>query len=203
MTAQISAFLRRCAQTVYPEVRSQLHDTLTGTMAEKFNASLKPASVILDVGCGKGPALEWFTKAGHRPIGITLSPQDVADCEAAGHDCREMDQNDLPAGWTGFFDAVWARHVLEHSPIPYYTLCEFWRVLKPGGWLYAEMPAPGTVAGHCGNPNHYSVLTPEMWGHLIGRAGFDGADKATHMTIPLPEGPDLYFAFICQKKPKP
>lgn len=199
MIKQLARFMAETTRTVYPEPRSPGHDAITAKMFPEFAAKLPAGATVLDIGCGKGPALDLMAKAGFRGIGITLSPEDVRDCVAAGHDCREMDQHAMHREWSGFFDGVWARHIAEHSPAPLFALMEYARVLKPGGWLYLECPAPGTVAAHCGNANHYSVLTPDMWGGLLKKAGFTGYDTFRALPLNLACGPDLYFAFTCQK----
>jgi SAM-dependent methyltransferase len=198
MTTRLSDFLAKCAADVYPEPRSQIHDDLTLAQVVSFAAKLPAGAKILDVGCGQGPALKWFTEHGYQPTGIAIG-EDVRVCQAAGLVAVECDQNNLPDDWSATFDAVWARHVAEHSPIPYFTLTEFFRVLKPGGWLYLEMPSPGTCAGHQGNRNHYSVFTPDAWGALLGKAGFIGWDAYLEIPVQLSIGLDLYFAFTCRK----
>jgi SAM-dependent methyltransferase len=98
------------------------------------------------------------------------------------------------------FDLLWVRHCIEHSIFPFYTLSEFYRVLKPGAVLYLEVPIPDTPCRHEGNVNHYSVLTNEMWMSLINRTGFLNITRAD-ITVPLPIGTDTYWAFICRKPP--
>jgi SAM-dependent methyltransferase len=198
MNPRLTAFLQKCASTVYPEPRSPIHDDLTAQQAESFAAKLAPGDKVLDIGCGQGPALKWFEEHGFRPYGITLGA-DFQVCLDAGFRVFEMNQNDLPDSWDGEWGAVWARHVAEHSPIPLFTLTEYWRVLKPGGWLYLEIPAPGTSANHTHNPNHFSVLTPDMWGALLHKAGFIGWESYLEIPLNLQCGLDLYFAFTVRK----
>jgi hypothetical protein len=68
-------------------------------------------------------------------------------------------------------------------------------VLKPGGLLYLEVPAPDTGCNHQRNPNHYSVLGKSMWLELIRRAGF-GESHVTDMNFTTGAGPDTYWGFI-------
>ncbi len=202
MNPRLEEFFRRCNSTVYEEKPSHLHTSLTDQMAQDFATKLAPGATILDVGCGQGPALDWFCKAGFSPVGITIGISDIEACAKIGRTVLLMDQNELTFS-ASEFDAVWARHVVEHSPIPFFTLCEFWRVLKPGGWLYLEIPAPGTDAGHETNKNHFSVLGEKMWSSLLARAGFRGFEKFNQIG-PFPigekgEATDRYFAFTVQK----
>ena len=48
------------------------------------------------------------------------------------------------------------------SPLPLrWTLAQARDALAPDGWLYVEVPAPGTRARHAFNPNHYAVVGRE------------------------------------------
>jgi SAM-dependent methyltransferase len=197
------AFIRRAADTSIPEPRIESHTTMTSEMAPTVSEILTPGASILDVGCGQGPALEWFGSRGFKVHGITVNQGDADACLAAGFSSEICDQNELSRFSDGQFDCVWARHVLEHSIVPYWTLSEFHRILKPNGILYAEMPAPDTDARHEMNPNHYSVLGNRMWVSLIDRAGFNivGA-KEWRMVLagfPPDANKDRYMCFICKK----
>ena len=76
---------------------------------------------------------------------------------------------------------------------------EFFRILRPEGYLYIEVPAPDTSCQHQTNQNHYSVLGKSMWIELIRRTGFIFLESLD-ITFEVPAGPDTYWAFI-QKKP--
>jgi ubiquinone/menaquinone biosynthesis C-methylase UbiE len=93
------------------------------------------------------------------------------------------------------FDLVWARHVIEHSFMPLYTLTEFKRVLRPGAILYMEVPAPDTLL-HEQNPNHYSVLGKVMWTSLLERVGFTIAGTVDFF-LDTPSGrTDSYWGYF-------
>jgi SAM-dependent methyltransferase len=156
---------------------------------------------VLDVGCGHGVALDIFTELGAKPIGITLSEEDARASRFRGHDVRMMDMS-FTDFEDGYFDVVWARHSLEHSLFPYFTLTEFYRLLKKGGVIYLEMPGIRTPAFHETNSNHYSVFDGVMWANLIFRSGFKKIESYT-ITFSLREcgleGDDLYYRFIGEK----
>lgn len=152
---------------------------------------------ILDVGCGQGPALDILKQRGFCATGIALNDKDIQVCQSKNHVALKMDQSfmDFTDGW---FDFVWARHVIEHSIFPYFTLSEFCRVLRPKGIMYMEVPAPETSCHHEANPNHYSVLGHEAWVSLLKRSGFYLLDEPVfNFTTSL--GPDVYWGFICMK----
>lgn len=195
---RLDAFLEKLRGDIYPEPPSTVH---TGISRQMFAELTKhhpqpPGAKVLDVGCGQGVALEIFRDAGLDPLGITLGP-DVEVCRGKGLNVREMDFAflDFP---DAAFDLVWCRHALEHSVFPFFTLSELHRVLKPGGVLYLEVPAPDTACGHQTNPNHYSVLGKSMWLELIRRVGFPGA-RTMDLDFRTGAGPDTYWAFILQK----
>jgi ubiquinone/menaquinone biosynthesis C-methylase UbiE len=192
-------FLSRLAKEVYPEQPSQLHTSLTRNMVQDLHASgqLRPGMRVLDVGCGQGIALEQFQALGLDAVGITLG-EDVAVCRAKGYAVLEMDQSFMTFG-ENEFDVLWARHVLEHSVVPLFTLSEYWRVLKPGGLLYVEVPAPETSARHETNPNHYSMLPLSPWLQLFTRSGFEiERQMVTNFTVQC--GPDTYWSFHLRKR---
>lgn len=96
------------------------------------------------------------------------------------------------------FDVVWCRHVIEHSVFPYFTMAEMFRILKPGGVFYMEVPGVGTGCKHETNPNHYSVLTKEMWISLMQRVGYR-AIRPNEISFRVAVGPDVYYVFDSRK----
>src|ERR1035438_7930031 len=171
--SKFEQFMQDVAKTVYSEPRTPGHDQIIEMMAPKVAKLIPAHGTILDVGCGQGPALEWFKKAGFDIRGITLSQEDVDVCQKQGWNANLGDQNDLGLYYDAYFDCVWARHVIEHSIAPFWTLHEFKRVLICGGILYLEVPSPDTPCNHVANANHYSVLGHDMWLSLIQRSGFE------------------------------
>jgi SAM-dependent methyltransferase len=192
-------FLERVKKDTYPEYPTELHSSITKKMFDYFSSKypLSIDSRILDIGCGQGVALELFTKKGFAPIGITLNSEDVSICQQRGYEVYEMDQSFLNFP-DKEFDFVWCRHCLEHSIFPYFTLLELFRVLKPKGYLYIEVPAPDTSCKHQTNKNHYSVLGKSMWSELIKRTGFNILE-VVDISFMVHAGPDAYWAFIQQK----
>lgn len=197
---RFEGFLQRIADDTYPEAISGLHSSITKKMFDRLlrASQLLPASRVLDVGCGQGPAMELFREAGHEPIGISLNDEDVRICQEKGYDVRKMDQSFLEFG-DDEFDVVWCRHCLEHSVFPFFTLHEFNRVLKPGGLLYVEVPAPDTSCLHQSNKNHYSVLGKSMWLELMARAGFTSLE-VLDIGFQVQAGPDTYWGFRLVKQ---
>ncbi|MBI3838580.1 MAG: class I SAM-dependent methyltransferase [Planctomycetia bacterium] len=73
---------------------------------------------LLDVGCGNGNLLEEARNRGARPVGITISPEQVRRCQSRGLDARLVDYKNLGDDWTGHFDAVIANGPIEHFVHP-------------------------------------------------------------------------------------
>jgi SAM-dependent methyltransferase len=195
---RLDAFLEKLRGDIYPEPPSPVHTSISRQMFTEFCKLYPqaPGARVLDVGCGQGVALEIFRDAGLDPLGITLGP-DAEVCRAKGLNVREMDFAflDFP---DASFDLVWCRHAIEHSVFPFFTLSELHRVLKPGGALYLEVPAPDTACRHQTNPNHYSVLGKSMWLDLIRRTGFPEA-RVMDLNFQTGAGPDTYWAFMMRR----
>jgi len=199
-TTRLASFIAARAAETYPEPRMESHTGITAQMAALVAPLLPTGASVLDVGCGQGPALDWFQQHGHYPVGITTNMADLRACEANGHEVHPVDMHKLPDSFERYpFDCIWARHVLEHSVIPFFVLHEFARVLKPGGILYAEVPGPGTTSHHETNANHYSVMGEDMWASLIARAGFEILESR-YINLETLVGADVYFSFIAKKK---
>ena len=196
--ARFLHFMDSLAGEAYAEAPSPGHDSVSRKSLEHLFAAypLPPGARVLDVGCGQGVALAPFRESGCHATGVTLNDTDVALCRAQGFDVHKMDQSFLDFGESSF-DVVWARHVVEHSIMPYYTLTEFRRVLRSGGVLYLEVPGANTL-GHERNLNHYSVLGHEMWMALLERSGFQVAETISYYLETVEGAPgDEYWGFYC------
>jgi len=199
--ARLVSFVDKIESETYPEAPSFIHSEITAKVLDTLlpNYRVSTKARILDIGCGQGPALDILRDKGYSSaVGITLNDEDVRICQEKGHAVRKMDQSFLDFADESF-DFIWARHVIEHSIFPYFTLSEFARVLTKGGMLYLEVPAPETSCHHETNPNHYSVFGNGSWNSLLGRCGFTVCDNA-RFAFTTPMGPDEYWGFICNKQ---
>ncbi|WP_265552224.1 class I SAM-dependent methyltransferase [Trichlorobacter lovleyi] len=188
------------SRETYPEEPSPIHTQITTKAIDHLFSTYTPpqGALVLDVGCGQGVALHQFTERGCRPVGITLNTTDLRECQKQGFTVAQMDQSFLEFD-DDTFDLVWARHVVEHSIFPYFTLTELTRVLKPEGLLYLEVPGAETGYRHELNANHYSILSNTMWLSLLERCGAP-ALEAQKYYLKGEGGADEYWGFFAKKQ---
>ena len=195
----VSDTLAACRSTVYVEERSPFHDELTkkvwAWVKERVDV-VYPGAPILDLGCGNGPFLQIIEEEGIKGVGITASPEEFAACDKQAFDVLQWDMHDV-SQLTNYASGIWLRHALEHSPMPLILLRSCRAALKAGGWIYIEVPAPGTSSKHEENANHFSVLGQVAWRELILRAGFNIIDSAS-IKFRTQLGEDEYFCFLAR-----
>ncbi len=78
-------------------------------------------------------------KPGTVKVGIDLFADYVEYARAKGRKVIQGDVHNLPVD-DASFDIVYCRHTLEHSLHPDTALRELYRVVKPGGAVYASLP---------------------------------------------------------------
>ena len=163
---------------IYDEGDSQFHKQLTSQITKQYidPLNIPKNAKILDLGCGPGYFLDEMKEREYTDVtGVTLSPGDIKICEAKGHTIKTYDLSFLPQK-DGYFDEsvdfIFLRHALEHSPYPIFSLMEYNRILKQGGRLYIEVPAPDCIRKHEWNLNHYSILGEQQLAALLDRTGF-------------------------------
>jgi len=139
---------------------------------------------VLDIGCGDGHTLNLFRTFG--PVKVETHGVDfnVASVEAAascGHKTYtgRFEEVDLAGG---YFDLVYASHVIEHVADPRGFTEKVQRILKPGGIFWFETPNIGSLDArlfrrkHWGAyhfPRHWFFFSPETILKLARLAGFD------------------------------
>ena len=134
----------------YPEVKTTGYSRADGSIEfyGRVNALLKPHFVILDFGAGRGVAAE-------DPVAYRRSLRILRGKvrEVIGIDVDEAVFNNatldhakvMKAGAKlplpdASIDLILSDHTFEHLDDPSSTSMEFYRVLRPGGWLCARTP---------------------------------------------------------------
>lgn len=130
--------------------------------------------VILDLGCGPGRDLAYFSGLGHEAVGIEGAPemarmaQDMTGSEVLQQNFLALD---LPQAR---FDGVFANASLFHVPksaLPR-VLKELRAALKPRGVLFASNPRGENVEVMQGE-RFCCFLDYETWRDYVMEAGFD------------------------------
>lgn len=185
---------RRAHSTVYSELPGSFHDDLIPQLAQRFvpEFGLGTDACVIDIGCGPGLFAQAMVTMGFSNVtGVTLSQEDVDACQALGLKAVHANMTDLP--WKdNTVDFIWCRHAIEHSVYPLFTLYEFHRVLRAGGGIFVEVPAPDNERAymHEYNPNHYSIMGQRMWMALFEKAGLQTFGSWNYeIDLPFEHGP--------------
>lgn len=200
---------------LYDEGDSAMHEKLTAQVAEHYITplNLPKDARIVDLGSGPGYFLDYLKANEYTNyVGVGLGAKDNALCRSKGHPIKEYDISFLPQS-DGFtdesVDLVFLRHALEHSPYPIISLVEYNRILKLGGYMYVEVPAPDCERRHEFNLNHYSILGSTQLQALLHRTGFetvkfDTLEFTINVNVPDSDEPktvtEKYYTILCKKK---
>ena len=171
-----------------------------------FSDQPPSAPVILDAGCGQGKSFQYLHKtfAPKRLIGLDADPLSLQlsgeearrqgiDIELIGSDCAELDVADASV------DILFCHQTFHHLVEQERALEEFWRVLKPGGLLFAPTFSHGHLRDSAWKLNAvilkmigfetYSKWTPEEFVAMIGENGF----AVTHWRVLKAAFPLVYL----------
>jgi SAM-dependent methyltransferase len=165
--SQLDIYLNELMEDAYPQPPDKGHTQMLREVFHNWIVNVNPCKNVLDVGCGAVCIAEpFFKKLDIEYTGITLG-KEYTQAKFEGHNVLNMDMTFLEFP-EGSFDLIWARHVVEHSPMPVITLMDFHRVSR--NWLCLILPKP-EFFGRTGL-NHYSVLYSDQWEFLLNRAGW-------------------------------
>ena len=99
----------------------------------------RPASRVLDLGCGDGFVAEQLRAVGHQVVGVDVAPSEGVKDRVDRFVEADLDAG-LPPGLDGPFDVIVAADVIEHVRAPERLLDELHGILAPGGVLVASIP---------------------------------------------------------------
>lgn len=167
-----------------------------GDRIAPYLPALEGRGEVLDLGCGRGEALELLRDRGIPARGVDSNAEMAARCREKG---LEAEQGDLfetlaetPETSLG---GVVSFHVIEHlPPAALDRLIRLaWRALAPGGVLVLETPSPLSLVAGARNfwldPTHLRPVHPEALRLALEMAGFDPVDRVDRQ--PFDEGQRL------------
>jgi SAM-dependent methyltransferase len=117
----------------------QMHGTESPSLwIQRWHHLLKPNSTVLDLACGAGRHMKWFSDHGHACTGVDRSAEALAAAADFGQTVEaDIENGPWPlAGQT--FDAVVVTHYLWRPLMP-----QILNALAPGGVLFYETFAQG------------------------------------------------------------
>lgn len=145
--------------------------------------SKKKRPRLLDLGCGTGLFLQRRRKD-CEGWGIDFSPQALAYCKRRSVNRVALGDAARPPLPDATMDIVTAFDLIEHIPDDKGMIEEIWRVLKPGGYFMATVPAhPSLWTGHDVVLHHQRryrrktfepLFDPEHWETIRMTASFSG-----------------------------
>jgi ubiquinone/menaquinone biosynthesis C-methylase UbiE len=156
---------------------ARLEETLFyGAMRRAEVASLRrrtgiSSGTVLDVGCGTGDRLRRFAESGFHVHGLEVQralAEDVRQRFGFAVDVGSLDSIPYP---DDAFDLVTMYWVLEHLLDVRAALTTIYRILRPGGWVVAEVP-----------------LSDSFQSELLGRRWSQFSDAPRHIAIPSRRG---------------
>lgn len=165
--------LQKYLDILYKDIYTQYEDEgHTAWMKDAIYEFISPISQeissVLDVGCGVGNSNKIFNELGiDNWTGCTLDLDEIILAKNKGMSLMFEDFSFLKHS-SNSFDLIFARHSLEHSPMPLITLMEWYRVSKK--YLLVILPAPEYWG--VGGKNHYYVLPDDNWRTLFEVAGW-------------------------------
>lgn len=148
---------------------------------EKIADLLPTGGRVCDMGCGHAKYLQQFRQLGFDVIGVDPDPEARACALEAGIRVEAGTGEDIPPTLPeASFDLVIMTHSLEHCRDPHKALQNAYRLTKPGGYCYIEVP--NCAAEHfqmftiCSEmfdaPRHIYFFTPTNLSALMTRLGF-------------------------------
>jgi SAM-dependent methyltransferase len=144
-----------------------------------------PGMRVLDAGCGPGLYADILTERGARVVGLDRSPQMVALAHLRAGDRAAFLQADLgtslPFTSAASFDLVLSSLTLHYVKDWRLPFREFYRLLRPGGWLVASVGHPFADYDRFRPEAHYFEVEriEETW------TGFGAPTKVASYRRPL------------------
>lgn len=193
----IDQYINKLYADIYPQPEDDGHTRLAKHAIDDWMSKMTTCRSVLDVGCGTGFCQAMFESWGMGYEGICLG-EDFLVAQRLGRNVKKMDFSFLEYP-DNSFDLIFARHSLEHSPMPLLTLMEWARV--SGNWLGVIVPTPEwfTFKGK----NHYLVMEMDQLKQLLDVSGWNVMWETVHeemwdetKTVSRP----FEYRLMCEKK---
>lgn len=192
---RIDQYINQLYKDIYPQPPDKGHTELAQKVIDHWMSKMTTCQSVLDVGAGQGFCQPMFERWNVQYEGIAIG-EDVIVAQNKGYNVKRMDFSFIECP-DGGVDMIFARHSLEHSPMPLLTLMEWRRVAK--NWLGLILPAPEwfTYVGL----NHYSVMNREQTEHLLDVAGWHPIWKDVELKT-KGNGHEVAYEYwyMCEKK---
>lgn len=183
-----------------PTELSPNQTAFTNFVADWLARRLPSRQRVLEIGCHDGYYLNRLKSAGHQCVGVEPSPFADYATKMYGLEVRK-EFFDASMFGDASFDVIVLRHVLEHVDHPAKLLGDALRVLKPGGFLYVEVPNSLWSLQERYYPefhvDHLSYFTPQSMQTMLQGHGLDVSHLETftsYMRFP-------FMGALCRKAP--
>ena len=160
------------AQQFPPAKGAEYHDKAAIACLEQWLPRIEKEAglglTVLDVGCGRGYLRVWFMNRGWF----------YENVDVQGEPTYKQDFHFDPSDYAiPKYVLVFARHVVEHSPMPILAVARLYGFTQGGGWCILVTLKPPF---HSDLADHLSVMGRAMWSNLVRRVGFEiiDADEA-------------------------
>lgn len=180
----LESYLNLLNQDIYAQPPDPVHTAQAQDVIDNWCSKLLGCESVLDLGCGQGICSSMFARHGIKWTGVTLGP-DFLVCKDLGLNVHREDYNFLPFA-DNSFDLVFARHSLEHSFSPLFSLFEWRRVCKQWICIITPNPYSFTVRGK----NHLSVLYADQMRWLF---------EVSHLNVIWENQSDFEFRYMLEK----
>ena len=144
--------------------------------AARYFPPMMTAPALLDVGSGLAVFPAAIKEAGWRCTALDPDPRAAAHArEVAGVDAVAADFMTIAEEKLSRYDVITFNKVLEHLEDPVAMLQKATRHLRPGGFIYVELPDEAAAAEGPGREEffieHYHVFSPASIGILARQSG--------------------------------
>lgn len=150
---------------------------------------------ILDAGCGTGGMLADLELAGAKPSGADTSADALSFARLkSGAELKRIDFNRRLPYRSESFDGIICADVLEHVAKERFLLSEFWRILKPGGFVFITVPAYMFLWSYWDKQlRHQRRYTGVSLRKSLESAGFSVQKSSYYFSFLLPVGVVVRF----------